>query len=124
MKQVKKQKCEGKRGIEVRKNGKLFKDRICTECGVDHWNGDNTCVACYNALHKKRYGYKYTKRKDTPWHSERQGRIAAHTERVAKETAAIEAAGLNIDEYSFEDVEKIMAGTLKASKARKVIENE
>ena len=136
MKQGKKEKAKGKRdprkrqkhdprmGTVVRKNGKLFKDRVCPECGCEHWHGSSTCITCENSLHKKRYGYNYVKRKRTQWYSDRQKRLAAHTERITKETATIEAAGLNIDEYLFEDVEKIMAGMLTVDKARKVVENE
>ena len=120
----KSQKRDPRMGTVVRKNGKLFKDRVCPECGCKHWHGSSTCITCENALHKKRYGYHYLKRKETVWYSDREKRIVAHTERIERETAAIEAAGLNIDEYSCEEIEKVMAGKLPVDKARKVIENE
>ena len=109
-------------GTEVRKNGKLFKDRVCS-CGKKHWHGDNTCITCQNALHKKRHGYNYKKRKEHPWYDEQQKVLTAHAESIAKETAAIEAAGLNTIEYPVTEIEKVLAGTITASQARKAVEH-
>ena len=88
LKRNKRQKCYGKRGIVVGKNGKIFKDRVCVVCGIDYWHGDNTCVSCRNAEHRKRYGYHYTKRKEAPFETERQRRLAEHTERIRRGMAS------------------------------------
>ncbi len=85
LEQNKRQKCYGKRGIVVRKNGKVFRNRVCVVCGIDHWHGDNMCVACRNTEHRKRYGYHYLKRKETPFENDRQRRLAEHTKRVRRE---------------------------------------
>lgn len=131
MKKVKSGKCKGNRckakkrdprmGTVVRKNGKIFKDRVCPECGCQHWHGSKTCITCQNALQKKRHGSWYTKKKDSVGETIRQKRLAEHTRRIQAKIAGIEAVGLTIDEHVYEDVEKVMAGTLSADKARKVI---
>ena len=108
-------------GTVVRKNGKIFKDRVCPECGREHWNGSKICIACENALHKKRYGSWYIKKADSVGEKERLKRLAEHTRRIRSEIKEIEAAGLNIDDYVYEDIEKVLAGKLDAEKARKVV---
>jgi hypothetical protein len=115
------EKCDPRMGTIVRKNGKTFKDRVCG-CGKDHWHGSNTCIACQNAIQKKRHGSWYIKKADSVGETIRQKRLVEHTRRIQAEVAGIEAAGLTIDEHVYEDVEKFMAGTLSADITRKEIQ--
>ena len=108
-------------GTVVRKNGKIFKDRVCPVCEKEHWHGSKTCITCENTQHKKRYGSWYIKKKDSVGEKIRQDRLMAHAKRIEGETAAIEAAGLNIDEYVYEDIEKVLAGELSVDKSRKAV---
>ena len=126
LKKVTGKKCKAKKrdprtGTIVRKNGKIFRDRVCPECNSRHWHASKICITCENMLHKKRYGSWYIKKEVSVGETIRQKRLAEHTRRIHAEVAGIEASGLTIDEHVYEDVEKVMAGTLSANKARKVI---
>ncbi len=109
MRKGKRLKARGKndkrRGTVLRKNGKVYRDRVCTVCGKDHWHGENMCITCRNEQQKKRRGNTYVKRKATQWEKDRQKRLAAHAERIEREIIAIEAAGFHevrvIDEAAF-----------------------
>ncbi len=92
---LKKGKSDKRRGTIVRKNGHVYRDRVCTVCSKDHWHGENMCITCRNEQQKKRRGVIYKKRKEHPWYSKRQKRLAAHAERIEREIKAIISAGLD-----------------------------
>lgn len=96
---------KGKRGTVVRRNGHVYRDRVCTVCGKGHWHGENMCIKCRNTQQRKRRGYTYVKRKETDWYSEREKRIAAHAERIGREMKPIEAAGLSPTDSTIEEIE-------------------
>ncbi len=87
---------KGKRGTVLRKNGRVYRDRVCTVCSKDHWHGERMCIKCRNdQQRKRRRGNTYIKRKEHPWYSKRQKRLAAHAERIEREIKAIRQAGLD-----------------------------
>ncbi len=90
----------------VRKNGKVFRDRVCVECGIDHWHGDNMCVACRNAMYKKAGNYKYIPVCQTEWYAERQRRIAEHTKRITTDIETIEADGMDHRSATIQEIEE------------------
>ena len=108
-------------GTVVRKNGKIFKDRVCPVCEAKHWHGSKTCITCENSQHKKRYGSWYTKKQKSPGEKIRQKKLKEHTRRIRARVKEIEAAGFSIDEHVYEDVEEVLAGQLDADKARKAV---
>ena len=97
-------KIDKRRGTVLRKNGRVYRDRVCTVCDKDHWHGENMCITCRNEQQKKRRGVIYKKRKEHPWYSQRQKRLAAHAERIEREIKAIEAAGLSPTDSTIQEI--------------------
>ncbi len=108
MREGKRLKARGKndkrRGTVLRKNGRVYRDRVCTVCSKDHWHGENMCIKCRNDQQRKRRGVIYKKRKEHPWYSKRQKRLAAHAERIEREIKAIEAAGLSPTDSTIQEI--------------------
>lgn len=79
---------------EIRKNGRIYKPRVCPECGKKHFHGENMCIKCRNTQQAKRRNKPYIKIRDTAYHDEKEIRISAHKKRIAGEMKAIRKAGL------------------------------
>ena len=77
----------------VRKNGKVFRDRLCPVCGVSHFHGDNMCITCRNARQAPRR--KYIPIRETMYPTDRARRLEAHRVRIEAEMEAIRRAGLD-----------------------------
>ena len=83
--------------MEIRKNGKLYKDRICPECGRKHFHGENMCIGCRNARQKKNSKKKYQKIRSSPWQRQKEKRLARHAERIRLDIRQITEAGLTAE---------------------------
>ena len=77
----------------IRKNGKTLRDRVCPECGREHFHGENMCIACRNAQQKNRK----EKLPDVECQKEklRKVRVAQTAARIKFEISQIEKAGLD-----------------------------
>ena len=108
MREGKRHKARGKndkrRGTVLRKNGRVYRDRVCTVCSKGHWHGENMCIKCRNDQQRKRRGVIYKKRKEHPWYSQRQKRLAAHAERIEREMKAIRQAGLSPTDSTIQEI--------------------
>lgn len=94
-----------KSGLVVRKYGKVYRDRVCSECGKEHWHRENMCISCRNTEQRMRHGYWYIKLQDSAGEIRRQVYLAEHIKRINREMEAIEAAGLSPTDSTIEDIE-------------------
>ena len=88
----------------IRKNGKYFRDRVCPECGKEHFHGENMCIACRNAQQKKRKSKLPAV--ECPKKKQRNMRVARVAARIAFEIRLIEKAGLNYRNATIEQINK------------------
>ena len=85
---------KAKTGKVLRRNGRIYRNRICIECGKKHFHAEKMCIKCRNTQQEKRRNKPYIKRKDTVYFSEKEQRILAHEKRIAAEMTAIRKAGM------------------------------
>lgn len=85
---------KNKTGKAIRRNGRIYRNRICIECKKKHYHGENMCITCRNTQQEKRRNKPYIKRKDTVYFSEKEQRICAHEKRIAAEMTAIRNSGM------------------------------
>ncbi|MBE0534537.1 MAG: hypothetical protein IH624_02630 [Phycisphaerae bacterium] len=87
----------------IRKNGKVFRDRVCPLCSRRHFHGENMCVRCRNNQQEPRKK-RYVRIRGMRWRTEREERIAAHRRRVQAQMRAIRGAGLDPFKSTFEEI--------------------
>ena len=80
---------------DVHKNGRLYRDRVCPECGKKHFHSENMCIKCRNTQQANRRNKSYIKISDTQYADQQKQRLAVHEKRIAAEMIAIEKAGLS-----------------------------
>ena len=78
----------------LRRNGRIYRNRICIECEKKHFHAEKMCIKCRNTQQAKRRNKPYIKRKDTVYFSEKEQRICAHEKRIAAEMTAIRNSGM------------------------------
>lgn len=87
----------------IRKNGKVYMDRICPDCEKKHHHGEQMCIKCRNDQ-QAQIRKPYIKRAETDWEIKRQRRLAEHTRRIEAEMKAIRAAGLSPENDSVQKI--------------------
>ena len=88
----------------IRRNGKNFTDRVCPECGAEHFHGENMCIACRNAQQKKRK--EKLPAAECQKEKLREMRVAQEAARIEFEIGLIEKAGLNYIKATIEELHK------------------
>ena len=87
----------------IRKNGKYIRDRVCPECGKEHFHSENMCITCRNAQQKLR-------RESLPavkcqLDTIRTMRVASAAARIAFEICEIQKAGFNYKKATVEQID-------------------